>query len=106
MIHTTQSFLEAFGAMVTADTIMPGRLVPQRIRISDIRDAVCLGCGVSVAEIMSRSRVRRIVHARQEVFWLAREAGKSTGEIGRFFGFDHTTVMHGCRAHEHRRGGA
>lgn len=102
MIQTTQSFFEAYGAMVTADTILPGRLQPQRVRISDIRDEVCMRRGVSLSEIMSRNRVHRIAHARQEVMWLAREAGKSTVEIGRFFGFDHTTVLHGCRAHERR----
>lgn len=45
--------------------------------------------------IMHRSRLRPTVRARQAAMYVARMArGLSYPEIGHFFGFDHTTVMH------------
>ena len=45
---------------------------------------------------MSSSRVSEIAIARQIAFYLMREmADMSTTEIGKFFGKDHTTAMHG-----------
>jgi chromosomal replication initiation ATPase DnaA len=43
--------------------------------------------------------------ARQELWWLIRrhpERSYSFLEIARFFGRDHTTVLHGVAAHERR----
>jgi chromosomal replication initiation ATPase DnaA len=36
--------------------------------------------------------------------WLASRAGHSTTAIGRELGRDHTTIMHGIKAHEKREG--
>lgn len=60
------------------------------------------------------ARTPRLVHARQEAFWLARQQRRASGkcaghaqhsypQIGKFFGGrDHTTVLHGKRQHEKR----
>ena len=91
---------------VTAPVILHGRERQHATAIRNICAAMCAKHGVTMAEILGRSHEHRISHARQEVMWLASMAGKSTGEIGRFFGRDHTTVMHGIRAHQRRMGAA
>lgn len=59
--------------------------------------------GVSQAELLSPTRRRKIAHARQHAMWLLRQEGYSYPQIGRAFGGrDHTTALHGVRAHEAR----
>lgn len=54
---------------------------------------------------MSRSRKASIAQARQEVFYRLRELDQppSLPQIGQWMGLDHTTVLHGLRAHARRR---
>ena len=59
--------------------------------------------GITHAEFYSRSRLRRIAHARQEAMAIAHSAGKSLPMIGRHFGYDHTTILHGIRAYSERQ---
>lgn len=59
--------------------------------------------GVTLADILSRSRMKSIVRARHACFWMIREGyGKSSTEVGKLFGVDHTTVLDGIRSHERR----
>lgn len=68
-------------------------------------EQVAATSGVSVAELKSWSRVKRIAHARQEVMWTLRQRGHSLQEIGRVMGgYDHTTIRHGCIEHDKRIG--
>ena len=68
--------------------------------------------GVSVADITGDSRLRLIVHARQEVAWRVYSARHPSGarrfsmpQIGAWLGGrDHTTILHAIRAHEQRVG--
>ncbi len=54
-------------------------------------------------ELTKRRRAREYVYPRQEAMWrCSRETDQSLPAIGRFFGFDHTTVMHACRVYEAR----
>lgn len=55
--------------------------------------------GISKAEIMGDSRRADVAAARQLAFAKCREMGMSYPAIGRGFGRDHTTVMHGVRKH-------
>lgn len=55
--------------------------------------------GIDPRLLKSRSREHHISHARFEVFSKAHDAGHSLPKIGRFYGFDHTTVLHGIRRH-------
>ena len=84
-------------------------------RMADICLFVAAKHGVSVAELrMSADQPGASLRARtlprQEAFYLAwhvvEEDGRrrfSTTQIGRYFGGrDHTTVLHGIRAHERR----
>ncbi len=73
--------------------------------------AVCMtNPGLKPEELLSGSSKRRIAHPRQEAMWLLRQITWGDGtprhslpEIGRALGgLDHTTVLHGIRAHEKR----
>jgi chromosomal replication initiation ATPase DnaA len=52
--------------------------------------------------ILSRSRSREIVEARNEAFYHSQKLGKSLPQIGRFYARDHTTVLNGIRRHKQR----
>lgn len=75
-------------------------------------DLVAERHGVKPAEILGRSRQRRIVHARQEAMYICRSIRREDGtprygypEIGRRLGGrDHCTVWHGVRNHAARHG--
>lgn len=71
------------------------------------RVAAARGC--SVEEILGLSRERVIAWPRQEAMWHCRRVRRADGshryslpQIGAFFGRDHTTVLHGVRAHTAR----
>lgn len=68
-----------------------------------IVDRVAQDAGVSSAAIMGGGRMQPVAHARQRVFYLAREAGFSLMHIARAMGRDHATVHHGIRAEMARR---
>lgn len=71
--------------------------------MASIAAEVAIKHGLTVADLQSRRLGFRFAHPRQEAMALMRLAGKSTTQIGRFLGGrDHTTVLHGCRAHRAR----
>lgn len=78
--------------------------------IRDLRKAhalrvfVCDQHEVCIEDLVSTDRAQEIVAARHHLMWLLRnETSWSMLRIGRFFGGrDHTTVLHGIRAHERR----
>ena len=72
--------------------------------IKDCLQAASTAFGIPVALLRRRTRAPAISHPRQAAMWLARTQGHSYPEIGRALGFDHTTVMYGCRAVENRAG--
>ena len=56
-----------------------------------------------VRDIFKDRRNKSLVHARHEAMWrCSEETGYSFPRIGRFFGKDHTTVLHACRVHAAR----
>lgn len=80
-----------------------GQPVLMRTIIERVADA---HPGVSVKDILGRSRRRVVAQARQEAMARCRElTRKSLPEIGRYFGGrDHTTVLHAVRQVAARRG--
>lgn len=60
--------------------------------------------GLSIDELLLKRQHRSVSRPRQEAMWALRQAGRwSLPQIGRALGgFDHTTVLHGVRAHERR----
>jgi chromosomal replication initiation ATPase DnaA len=66
---------------------------------------VCERRGVLLAELCGHVRSRGVVAARHEVWYLLRhdvERSFSYPELGRIFGYDHTTVREGVLAHAPR----
>lgn len=59
---------------------------------------------ITIEELTGPKRHHRQAHPRQEAMFRMKRSGYSHSAIGRFFGRDHTTVMHGVRAHEARGG--
>lgn len=63
----------------------------------------CENHQITMAQLLSSARSAYIVRARQEVMYRAyRELGASLPVIGHFLHRDHTTVLHGVRAHAER----
>ncbi len=67
--------------------------------IDAIQQAACTHFGLTRDELLSRSRVERVMWPRQAAMYLAKElTEQSLPSIGRAFGGrDHTTVLHACR---------
>jgi chromosomal replication initiation ATPase DnaA len=64
---------------------------------------LCERASVTLADILGRSRVSRIVRVRHRVWAVLRWTLElSYPEIGRIWGVDHSTVMAGVRQHERR----
>jgi chromosomal replication initiation ATPase DnaA len=66
--------------------------------------------GLTVEELREPGRSRYVAYPRQEAMWMMRQVKTANGEhrfslpqIGRYLGGrDHTTVLHGVKAHEAR----
>jgi hypothetical protein len=69
-----------------------------------IATEVAIQHGFTLADLKSPRRNRKVVRARHEAFWRCfKETEQSLPAIGRALGGkDHTTVLHGIRAHEKR----
>lgn len=72
------------------------KLTPSKaISIDKIIRATCDYFQVSLYDIKSKKRNKKIVNARQAAMYLARDLTNfSTTEIGSYFNRDHTTIMH------------
>lgn len=80
----------------------PARDGPRNMR--QIADLVCRYYGVTLGDIRGQSRRTDIVAARQcLMYWIHRAGRYSSPQIGRFVNNDHTTVLHGIKAHAKRR---
>lgn len=61
-----------------------------------IVDQVATRTGITRTAILGRDRFAEVVHARHLAMWLIRtQLDWSYPQIGRWFGRDHTTVIHG-----------
>lgn len=66
--------------------------------IRGIPELVAWRFRVTPAALMSRRRDRAFVRPRQVAMWLAtRVAHAPQADVGRYFGRDHTTVMHAVK---------
>lgn len=91
--HQALVNLELARRIVAAETFLP------RPTTADIARAVARQFNVSVREIQSASRARRLLRPRQCAMYLSRElTDDSLEEIGRYYGrSNHSTVAHACR---------
>ena len=68
------------------------------IDVPMIRELACEHYSVSLQELDSKRRMRRVARPRQVAMFLAKRwTSLSLPEIGRWFDRDHTTVLYGCR---------
>ena len=74
-----------------------------RHTLSRVLEVVASRHGLTPDEVLSQRRTRRIAYGRQELMAELRRLRYSLPEIGRMLGKDHTTVLHGVRAHERRQ---
>lgn len=75
------------------------------VSIESIINEICTRYKISRIDLLSRRRARHLAWPRQEAYWRAsKETMMSLPAIGRAFGRDHTTIMHGIDAHEKRSG--
>lgn len=86
-----------YEAMITAGFILPGRLKPRPNTWAAIIQTVAEKHGITVAEIMSKSRKRHIAWARFEAWAEIYDTipGVSFPQIGEKFKADHSTVRTG-----------
>ncbi len=71
--------------------------------IGAIAYQVCQKHRITLAQLRGKQRARCFAWPRQEVMYRAsKETSASLPEIGRYLDRDHTTVIHGIRAHEAR----
>jgi chromosomal replication initiation ATPase DnaA len=69
----------------------------------EIAELVCERYGVAVELLAGKSREEQIVVPRHVVFFLVRKlTGKTYAAIGKLFGRDHGTILHGCDRVEDR----
>lgn len=69
-----------------------------------IVEAVCYAHGITGGELMSASRRRNVVSARQHAIWLMiKLTKKSRVQTGMIFGRDHSTVVHAIREWDRNR---
>lgn len=95
-----------------------GSLPPRRVynplrgtgSLGEVAFDVAQRHGMTVETLRGYARSRRVAWPRQEAFWLSRQIKRNDGsqkysfpQIGLYYGGrDHTTVMHGVRAHAAR----
>ena len=77
-----------------------------RMSVTEILEEVALKHGISVDTILQKSRKQELAHARQEAMYtMALRTNLSYPAMGSFLGgMDHTTVLHGIKAHCNRNG--
>jgi chromosomal replication initiation ATPase DnaA len=66
---------------------------------------ICKKHNLPIDEVLSDRQHRHLVKARQEIWYRIRiDLGMSYPEIGKRFNRDHSTIMHGVKAHIERLG--
>lgn len=98
---TIEKQAETFGLLKSlpdGDVQMPAELAIglKHQTLKGIIWAVSEHMGISIQGLMSRGRTAKLVHARQVSFYIAKKLTTlSLSQIGRRFGRDHTTIIHG-----------
>lgn len=83
---------------------------PSGVSMKTITETVAARYRIKVSDLKGPARYRHVARPRQEAMWLMRQVRWADGTprysfpmIGAFLGGrDHTTIIHGVRAHEAR----
>lgn len=65
--------------------------------INQLINSACAYTRTPRSQLLSCSRVREIVKARDLVIWNAVKSGHSFSHIGRVLGRDHTSIIHSAK---------
>lgn len=83
------------GIIRTIGEVMPEIRLSKDQLLQKVESAVCSVWGVHPARLHENSRERVVVEPRQLIFWwMHRHSNDSLVTIGKYYGKDHTTVMH------------
>jgi len=74
-------------------------MTPREKSLSDI-GLIALKHNLTRHDLLGRSRYPHISQARHEAFYYFRRKGWSYPQIGKLFGRDHSTVIHGVEKHQ------
>lgn len=74
------------------------------IRTSLIAARVAMKHKVKLEDVRGDCRARQFSYPRQEVMYEAIKVGLTPSMVGRYLKRDHTTVLHGAKAHQKRHG--
>jgi len=100
----TDRALDASLATEVLDTLYPSTRAAPRTTVREIQEATCQAFGLTLEELLSATRTRRVAWPRQVAMYLARELTDGTlPAIGQAFGGrNHATVLHACQRTKER----
>lgn len=95
----TDRAINASLATDVLDTLYPSTRAARRTTVREIQEATCQAFGLTLEELLSATRTRRVAWPRQVAMYLAREMTDGTlPAIGQAFGGrNHATVLHACQ---------
>lgn len=95
---------QPFSLRMAQEVLQDLQAVATRLSIPEIQKIVCDYYGVSLAELVGRSRQKRLVRARQLGFYFARlYTAKTMAELGQLFHRSHASVVHALQTLERER---
>lgn len=78
---------------------------PSRVLAKTVIEAVAAEYGLTYADMVGKRRAPRFAQPRQHAYWAVKQRCPHLSYVqigGAFGGRDHTTIIHGIRAHEKR----
>jgi chromosomal replication initiator protein len=95
---------EPFSLRMAQEVLQDLQAVATRLSIPEIQKIICDYYGLSLVELLGRSRQKRLVRARQLGFYFSRlYTQKTVAELGRLFQRSHASVVHALQTLERER---
>ena len=93
------SVFETTGVRIFASYLLEQEQTYKHTTMPFILKLVAFHFGVNELDMLSRTRVSKIVEARQSAMYIIRdELNEPLHSVGRFMNKDHSTIIHGCRS--------
>lgn len=89
-------------APLPSDVLGINGLGPSGVAMHTVARAMAEQYGMTLDDLSGSSRISSVSHARQHIMAELVEAGFSTPRIGHMLNRDHSTVIHGAKAHRER----
>lgn len=94
----TRDAVAAWLGKFLAEATAPPKQEPKNCKLRPLAIEGAKARGFTLPELMAPSRQPPITQARQAVMLAQKRAGYTLAEIGRFWGFDHSSVSSACTA--------